>query len=119
MTPLAIQLGREHGDDCQYVFRQFFFVGDVVSLIDDFDIYVVFLTDRLNQLIAETDEPVFLVDDYLAAVAFANKSQKLLQAFFLIIHSGANVLDDPKLIALLFAVVGNDLSLSLKVGLLA
>ena len=117
MTPLAIQLGREHGDDCQYVFRQFFFVGDVVSLIDDFDIYVVL--DRLNQLIAETDEPVFVVDDYLAAAAFANKSQKLLQAFFLIIHSGANVLDDPKLIALLFAVVGNDLSLSLKVGLLA
>ena len=81
MTPLAIQLGREHGDDCQYVFRQFFFVGDVVSLIDNFDIYVVFLTDRLNQLIAETDEPVFVVDDYLAAAAFANKSQKLLQAF--------------------------------------
>ncbi|MCD5534379.1 hypothetical protein, partial [Lactobacillus delbrueckii] len=43
--------------------------------------------------------PVFVVDDYLAAAAFANKSQKLLQAFFLIIHSGANVLDDPKLIA--------------------
>jgi hypothetical protein len=69
-----IQLGREHGDDCQYVFRQFFFVGDVVSLIDNFDIYVVFLTDRLNQLIAETDEPVFVVDDYLAAAYHYLKS---------------------------------------------